>query len=147
MSRELFITWLKLDCLVTGITGLVAFAGSIEALSGPWLWLFNLVTWPLNDDPARFSPETMSVNAMLGGVMVAWAILIYCVTVGPIAQGNIKLTRQMLLSILAWFCIDSLGSYLSNLPGNIILNLIFLNIFLVPLLVLSRQGTPNQKYA
>jgi len=138
MKREFFVTWLKLDCIVFALTGLVSFAASSKAFSGLWLWLFDLVKWPLDGDPAGFSPETMSVNAILGGMMVGWAMLMYFVTVGPVAEGNVTLTRQMLISIAAWFGVDSTGSYLSHLPGNIVLNLIFLMLFAVPLLTLSK---------
>ncbi|MEO1069905.1 MAG: hypothetical protein AAFW95_12425 [Cyanobacteria bacterium J06638_6] len=144
MSREFLVSWLKLGCLVTGITGLVSFAASMEGLSGPWLWLFDLVKWPLDGDPAGFSKETMSVNAILGGVMVGWATLMYFVAAGPIAQGNLQLTRQMLISIVAWFCVDSTGSYLSQLPGNIVLNGIFLVMLSIPLLGLSKATESSQ---
>lgn len=138
MTREFFVTWLKLDCIIFALTGLVAFAASSKAFSGLWLWFFDLVKWPLDGDPAGFSPETMSVNAVLSGMMVGWAVLMYFVTVGPIAEENRILTRQMLIAIVAWFCIDSTGSYLSQLPGNIVLNLVFLGLFAIPLLALLK---------
>ncbi|MBE9140040.1 hypothetical protein IQ254_23055 [Nodosilinea sp. LEGE 07088] len=144
MNREFLVSWLKLSCLVTGITGLVSFAASMEGSSGPWLWLFDLVKWPLDSDPAGFSHETMSVNAILGGVMVGWATLMYFVAAGPIAQGNLQLTRRMLISIVAWFCIDSTGSYLSRLPGNIVLNGIFLVMLSIPLLGLAKETESSQ---
>ncbi len=145
MNRGFFVTWLKLGCIVTGITGLVSFAASIEEFSGPWLWLFDLVRWPLDGDPARFSNETMSLNAILGGIMVGWATLMYFVAAGPIAQGNMKITRQMIISIVMWFCIDSTGSYLSRLPGNIVLNVIFMAILSIPLLALSKDPKTNEQ--
>lgn len=118
---------------------------STEAFSGLWLWLFDLVKWPLNGDPASFNSETMSVNAILGGIMVGWGMLMYFVAAGPVAAGNITLTRQMLISVIAWFGVDSTGSYLSQLPGNILLNMLFLVILAVPLWVLSKgAATGNQ---
>ncbi|MBE9101287.1 hypothetical protein [Vacuolonema iberomarrocanum] len=45
----------------------------------------DLVQWPLDGDPATFSNETLLLNAMLGGVMVGWAALMYFVAAGPIA--------------------------------------------------------------
>lgn len=144
MNRALFITWLKWGCLITGAAGLLSFAASVEALSGPWLWLFDLAKWPLDRNPASFSPESMTLNAILGGVLVSWAMILYYVAAGPIAQGNVVLARQMLLSILTWFGIDSVGSYLSHVPGNIILNLVFLALLAVPLWMLSQERKAPQ---
>lgn len=145
MNREFFVTCLKLDCIVFALTGLVSFAASSKAFSGLWLWLFDLVKWPLDGNPARFSSETMSVNAILGGVMVGWAMLMYFVTAGPVAEGNVTLTRQMLISVAAWFCVDSTGSYLSHLPENVILNLVYLMIFAIPLLALSKATETSEQ--
>ncbi|MGJ3250782.1 MAG: hypothetical protein ACFE0J_06590 [Elainellaceae cyanobacterium] len=138
MNREFFLTWLKLGCIVVSITGLVSFAASSETFGELWLWLFDLVKWPLDGDPASFSSDTRSLNAILGGVMVGWEMLMYFVAAGPVAEGDVKLARQMLISVFVWFCIDSTGSYLSQLPGNILLNLIFLVMLAVPLLALSK---------
>jgi len=51
----------------------------------------------------------------------------------------------MLISIAAWFCIDSTGSYLSHLPENIILNLGYLVLFAVPLQALSRTDQTDEQ--
>lgn len=87
------------------------------------------------------------MNAILGGVMAGWATLMYFVTASPVAEGDVKLTRQMLIAIIAWFCVDSTGSSLSQLPGKILLNLIFLVLLAMPLLVLSNEIFPVKQTA
>lgn len=143
MNRDFFVTWLKLGCLVTSCTGLLAFASSIGADHGLWLWLLDLLTWPLNGVPVNFNQEALLLNAILGGVMAGWGTLMYFIAADPIAQGNMLLARQMLLSILIWFCVDSIGSYVVQIPGNIVLNILFLFMLSIPLLVLSKESKPN----
>ena len=145
MNRAFFVAWFKLGCIVAGIAGLVALTASIEAYSGPWLLLLDLVKWPLDGDPAMFSHEALLLNAIIGGVMVGWAALMYFVAAGPIAQGDTKLARQVLISILMWFGIDSIGSYLSQFPGNIAINIFFLIILSIPLFALSKEPKANAK--
>jgi hypothetical protein len=45
----------------------------------------------------------------------------------------------MTIALLAWFAVDSLGSWAAGLPGNIVLNVAFLLMFLPPLVSLSRR--------
>jgi hypothetical protein len=42
------------------------------------------------------------------------------------------------MAIVAWFVVDCTGSLLANLPGNVLLNIVFLGLFMPPLLVLQR---------
>jgi hypothetical protein len=124
--------------VITIIVGLVGSAASTEAASGPWRLLFDLLKWPVDGEPAAFQAETFAVNAILGSVMVGWATLMYLVVAGPIARGNRELVRFLLVSLGVWFVVDSSGSLLAGLPGNIILNVGFLGLFLPPLLHLLR---------
>ena len=138
MGTGLCITWLKIACGLTSAAGLVAAAASTTSTSGLWLWLFDLLAWPIDDQPGAFQDETFAVNAVLGGVMVGWAALMYFVVSGPFARGDGVLIVPMLVSVMAWFVVDSTGSLIADLAGNVVLNVAFLAIFLPPLLTLRR---------
>jgi hypothetical protein len=49
------------------------------------------------------------------------------------------LPRLLLIGIVAWFVVDCIGSLFAGLPGNLVLNVSFLVLFVPPLLVLQRQ--------
>jgi hypothetical protein len=131
--------WLSAASLMTIVVGLVAAAASSERSDEPWLALFDLLDWPVDGDPGRFSAQTRAVNAVVGGVMVGWGTLMHLIVRGPFRRGDTTLAGPMLAAVVAWFVVDSTGSLLADLPGNVILNLGFLVLFLPPLLGLRQQ--------
>ena len=135
--------WLSAASLVTIVVGLVAAAASSERGDEPWLALFDLLDWPVDGDPGRFSAQTRAVNAVAGGVMVGWGTLMHLIVRGPFRRGDTTLAGPMLAAVVAWFVVDSAGSFLADLPGNVILNLGFLVLFLPPLLGLRQQHPPR----
>lgn len=84
----MWLAWLKIACAVTVCVGLIASAASTTVGAAPWLFLFDLLKWPLDGDPVAFAGETFAVNAVLGGVMVGWGTLMYLLAAGPIARGD-----------------------------------------------------------
>ena len=127
------VRWVEVGALVTIATGLVAAAASHPGGEGPWRVLLDLLAWPLDGEPARFAPETSAVNAVTGGVMVGWGTLMYVVARGPFARGDTTLATPMLCSVVAWFVVDSIGSLLAGVPGNVLLNVAFLVLLALPL--------------
>jgi hypothetical protein len=107
--------------------------------SGPWLYLFDVLRWPVDGDPATFSADTRAVNAVLGGVMVGWGLLMFFLSQRKYMTAIKELPRLMMTALLAWFVVDCSGSLLAGLPGNLVLNVLFLVMFIPPLLVLSRE--------
>ncbi|MCP3938225.1 MAG: hypothetical protein GY708_22990 [Actinomycetia bacterium] len=132
-------TWLRLASLLALAVGLVAAFASADATDGLWLWLFDLLEWPIDDNPGAFTDPSFALNAVLGGVMVGWATLMYFVTTRQFEKGNAELAAPMMVSILVWFVVDSTGSVVAGLPGNVILNTGFLAVFLPPLISLRRS--------
>jgi hypothetical protein len=112
---------------------------SYPATAGVWLWLFDLLKWPLDGNPAAFSDDTRAVNAVLGGTMVGWGVLMYLLVTPQRIHALPEVPRLLLIGLVAWFVVDCIGSILAGLPGNIVLNFGFLGLFVPPLLVLQRQ--------
>lgn len=133
------VRWLGGASLVTVAVGLVAAAASTPATAGPWRALFDVLTWPVDGEPSRFSREAAAVNAVVGGVMVGWGSLMYFVTAGPFRRGDTTLATPMLIAVRGWFVVDSTGSLLADIPGNVILNVGFLCLFVPPLLTLRHH--------
>jgi hypothetical protein len=52
---------------------------------------------------------------------------------------NPALPRMMVVALGAWFVIDSVGSLLAELPGNIVLNVAFMALFVPPLVAIQRR--------
>ncbi len=139
VERVDVIRWLRVAALTTVATGLVAAAASSPSGERPWRLLLDLLAWPVDGQPERFDRVTSAVNAVTGGVMVGWGTLMYLIARGPFTSGDTTLATPMLLSVLAWFVVDSTGSLAAGLPGNVVLNLGFL-LLLAPPLERIRRG-------
>ncbi len=140
MSEGLCVLWLKAMSVVTIAFGLVAAAASHPAGQTPWLLLFDLLAWPMDGKPAAFSAETFAVNAVAGGVMAGWGVLMYGLSAGPIARGDRDVRRMVMAGLTVWFVVDSTGSWAAGMIGNIVLNIVFLVLFLIPLVALRSAG-------
>lgn len=140
MSTKFYIIWLKLACIITGATGFISLLGSTPKTSFIWITLFDLLKWPLNNDPSSFQSESFAVNAVLGGVMIGWSSLMYMLIDKQVSKGNFEILKYILLSIFIWFIVDSAGSILAGLPLNIVLNIVFLIIFLIPIIVILKNN-------
>jgi hypothetical protein len=149
MSASAQVRWLRAAALITVATGLVAAAASSPSGERPWRLLLDLLAWPIDGEPDRFDPVTSAVNAVTGGVMVGWGTLMYLIARGPFARGDTALATPVLLSVLAWFVVDSMGSFAAGLPGNVVLNVGFLLLLAPPLHRMrrdrTRDGAPHRR--
>ena len=136
MRVQTAMRWYQVACVITIVTGIICVLASHPATAGVWLYLFDALKWPLDGNPAAFSADTRAVNAVLGGTMVGWGLLMYLLA--PHITTIVGLPRILLMAIVAWFVVDSTGSIMANLLGNVLLNIIFLGLFMPPLLVLQR---------
>jgi hypothetical protein len=139
MDKRISAIWLQVACAMAVATGLVAAAASFPATDRLWLFLFDLLKWPIDGNPSQFDLTTRAVNAVLGGVMVGWGTLMFLL-VRNFLNNDFPLVRKLILvSIVAWFVVDSTGSFLAELPGNVLLNVSFLCLFLPPLLFVKNE--------
>ena len=137
MQNNFWVIWLRFSAILTFFTGLVSSFASTESGSYLWLFLFDLLTYPIDGNPSKFYSESFALNAVLGGVMVGWSVLIYLLIEDDI-QNNKKNLRFILISLICWFIVDSVGSYFAGINGNIVLNIGFLFLYLPPLIKLLK---------
>jgi hypothetical protein len=140
MSIQVSIIWLKIACVITICTGIICALASHPATDAAWLFLFDLLKWPLDGHPGAFDENTRAVNAVLGGTMVGWGLLMLLLSSKQLLTTVPGLARMMLIALLAWFFVDSMGSFLAEIPGNVLLNVGFLALFVPPLWVLRQSS-------
>jgi hypothetical protein len=131
------LRWLRIlraGCLFVFFTGLLPSLSVFQATEEPWRLFFDALTWPLDHQPATFTASDRQLSAVLGGVLCGWALLLYQLARPEIFNESIR--RQMLLSVVVWFVLDSGGSIFAGLPLNAVGNLGFLLLLLVPLTAL-----------
>lgn len=133
------ITILKGACLGNLVLGLVSIAAAHPATEAPWLFFFSLLDWPPFAQAHSFSREARVLNAVLGGVLAGWSVLMFWMAVGPVARGDQGARAAFLTSVTLWFVLDSFGSLVAGWPGNVVSNFLLFLLFAAPLHALRNK--------
>lgn len=139
MNYESRVRWLKIGAASLVGFGLLVAVAAIPAMNGPAAWLLDLIYFPLDGAEAAGAPADRLLSAIAGGVMAGWGVMIWIVA-GEIYPADPALGRRLILnSIITWFVIDSSMSVAAGAPLNVVGNLGFLLVFVLP--VLKRTAT------
>ncbi len=124
-------TQLKISSAATIGFGIMIAFGAHQRTDGLLRWFADLLFWPLGDS-AMLADEAQLLAAILGGVMVSWAVLFWLLT-DALAEDHPELLKRLILTTMAvWFVIDSAGSIASGGWLNVVGNLAFLAMFVLP---------------
>lgn len=135
MKQHFYHYWLRCACVITMLTGLTSLLASYPDTDFLWRYLFNALGGFQSD--IQFSAVDRNLSAVLGGVMVGWGWMMFHLVHPSVFNQFIR--NALMSGIIVWFLTDSMGSYVSGLPMNIVLNTIFLIIFLIPLISLKSK--------
>ena len=114
-------------------------AAAWPPLSGPTLMFYDLVDWPV-DGVEAFAQETRLFSAILGGGFASLGMMMVLIVAPAVARGDEAIRRSAIIAILTWFVVDSTGSIASGVPGNAVLNSVFLAVFLAPLIMVKPRS-------
>lgn len=132
MSRDFAPTWLKLNSLFVVLLGLVVALGAHPATALPATWLTDIVFFPFDGAQSLDAPAARLLAAISGGVMVGWGVMIWLV-VDRLMPVDPRLARLLVMeSTLAWFVVDSTGSFVSGAMVNVLLNTVLMLAIVVP---------------
>jgi len=140
MKLESRIRWLRTASLVTIGFGLLIAVAAIPALQAPVAFLLDLIFFPLDDAPAAVGSPERLLSAIAGGVMAGWGVMSYLVATELLPREPALARRFVLAGIFTWFAVDSSMSVAAGAPLNVIGNLGFLLLFVVPVWTLSGPG-------
>ena len=79
---------------------------------------------------------------ILGAVMVGWFVMIAWLAYIPFRRGERWAWLALDTSLLTWFVLDSTISVQSGMPQNVLFNLVFLVLFMIPLVATWGQIEP-----
>ncbi|NJS39644.1 MAG: excinuclease ABC subunit A [Rhodobacteraceae bacterium] len=114
--------------------GLACALAAYPPLSPPTALLIDAVLWPFDGAQTLASSEARLLAAILGGITFGWGVMIWQLAGAPLARDPETIRPIILTAILAWFGLDSFASLLAGAPINLAANLVFLALFLVPML-------------
>lgn len=132
MSADFTPTWLKLTSLFVILLGLLVAAGAHPATAVPANLLTDIVFWPLDGQQALDTEAAHMLAAISGGVMVGWGLMMWLV-IDRLYLADPRLARLLLVeSTLAWYLVDSTGSFVSGAIVNVLLNTALMLAIVVP---------------
>ena len=140
MTQATTIRWLKAASALTVFFGALLAAAAVPALSGPVQFLADLIFFPLDGLQSVAAEETRLINAIAGGVLAGWGLMLWMLTTQLFPKEPAIVGKIIVTSIITWFVIDSAGSVLAGAPLNVLGNTSFLLIFCVPLWLHGRTG-------
>ncbi|MEM9798260.1 MAG: hypothetical protein AAF919_17345 [Pseudomonadota bacterium] len=126
---------LRLPALVIGGFGIFTTLGSWPPVALPTWMLVDALAWPPSGLDAFATAESRLALAILGGVLLGWGVTLWSLSRG------VAIPRAALHGMLAWFCLDSLGSVLAGAAANVLPNIAFLALLVGPILLASRRQT------
>jgi hypothetical protein len=86
------------------------------------------------------TPEAKMAMAIAGGVFAGLMAMYVFITASGIEQGSELIRKGSIYTFLVWFAVDSGASVASGNPPNVIPNIIFLVVYLAPLLLVKRTA-------
>jgi len=130
--RSLWVGWLNVISAGVSLFGLALVVAPEIARQG-----FSLLVYADTQRIASFGSEATRyiglAHAVLGGIMFGWGIALILVVRGLFARGSRLGWNIIAASVVAWFVPDTAFSLWSGFWQNAALNLVFLVLFLVPL--------------
>jgi len=124
---------LKAAAVVTIGFGLLFAVGAHDATDAPVRFLSDVVFWRLGDGVVELTRVNHLADAILGGVMAGWGVMIWMLANRLLPVAPVEVKRMVTTSALVWFAVDTGGSIASGGWFNGVLNLGFLAMFLAPL--------------
>lgn len=125
--KNLMLAW----CAAAFGLGAALAAAAFPATDAVARFYYDLIYWPL-DGASAFGEQLRFTVAVLGAVMMGWAITMFGM-VSAAARLGAPVWRSLTIAVVVWFVIDSALSIATGVPMNAVANTGFLLTFLVPI--------------
>lgn len=132
-SRSFQKTWLLVTAIVVGGFGPIFSLATSAAFDAPARLSLDILAWPL-DGTQRYEGATMRfLTALTGGFLFGWGVMIYGMHRWLYEVAPEATRRTVLIGLLAWFVLDSIGSIVAGVPSNAGFNVLVLLLCAGPL--------------
>ena len=116
---------------------LIFASGAFSALDGLSVAMHDILDWPFDQSIEEYTREARWFSAIGGGVFASLCALMFFVIAPLIQKGEHAIRGGVIASLLVWFLIDSAGSIAAGVPANAVFNVLFLALFIGPLVALK----------
>ena len=131
MEIERTQTGVKVAAAIVAGVGLVIAVAALPQLSGPVVFLADLLIWPLDGAQTLAAPETRVFMAIAGGVMFGWGVTLWKLAIYLMPKDAAAVRQITMTGLYCWFAVDSIGSVMAGVPLNAVANIGFVALFLL----------------
>lgn len=139
MTHKFHKFWLKITAIVVGSFSPVFFLGTVRSTSEPARWKLDVLSWPIDGIQNYEAATTRFLSALTGGFLLGWGIMIWCLSSMVYDKAPDFVRKSVVIGLLSWFVLDSLGSIVSGNSINAFFNVIVLLIAVGPLWIPARN--------
>ena len=133
MSPQTTGHWLKAASVIVIGFGLLTALAAWLPFNLPAFWLVDLMFLPFDGQPNLNGPEARLLSGILGGVLVGFGVTQWLIS-SRLYPREPGLARTIILASMGvWFVVDSIASVIAGAPFNVVMNVPFLSMFVVPL--------------
>jgi len=118
--------YLRITAFVVGSFGPIFFFGSMLGSSEAARWTLDFLSWPIDGVQVYTEPTTRFLSALTGGFLFGRGVMIWCLSIWVYEKAPEFVRRSVLIGLISWFVLDSLGSYASENESNVLFNTIVL---------------------
>jgi hypothetical protein len=133
MTQKNHKFWLKITAIVIGSFGPVFSLGTVLSTSEVARFTLDFLSFPVDGVQHYHEPTTRFLSALTGGFLFGWGVMVWCLSSWVYDKAPEQVRKTVLISLLSWFFLDSLGSITSSNPSNVLFNIIVLLLAVGPL--------------
>lgn len=133
MTQAFQKKYLIFTSFLIGSFGPIFFLGSMFETSALASWSLDLLSWPIDGNMNYSAPTTRFLSALTGGFLFGWGMTVFCLSLWVFDSAPNECRKVVLVGIMSWFCLDSLGSVLSGNVSNMFFNVIIACLAIGPL--------------
>jgi len=133
MKHKTHKIWLKITAISIITYAILFFLGTLKQTNRIIEVVLDISSYPIDGLQNYNENSTIFLSALLGGILFGWGILIWFLSSKLYDLAPEQTRKIVLISLLSWFIIDSLGSVFSGNSSNVIANIFLLLILVGPL--------------
>lgn len=142
MSPQTGAKFMQIVALIFGAFALLWGLAPFHEINISARFILDLSDWPIDNLSTPLDRTTTWLVSIASGLIAALAIFLGLIVAPAIQQNNRKVMTATIYALLAWYLIDSIGSYASGVASNIAFNTIYLILAVIPL-ILTKPNTKS----
>ncbi len=140
MSPTVAARTMRIVGIFSIITAVLFALAGVNDFTGANDMFFSLASSGTEGVAGLTTPESKLAMAIAGGVFGGLGAMYLFISAPGIEQGNELIRKGSITVFLTWFIIDSSASVASGNAANVIPNLVFLVVYLAPLLLVKQTS-------